>query len=201
MFSRRDLEKSFDYLFLDEAGQVSLANAVAMTRAAHNLVLVGDPRQLPQVIQGSHPPPAHMSCLDWIIGEHAVLPADRGVYLDITRRMHPDLCQYISEQIYEGKLNAHKDTARQRVDVDGLPYAGARLVPVEHDGRSQESQEEVAAIVAMVDRLLEGNWTDKDGTTRVLQRDDIIVVAPYNAQVNALSEALPGVRVGTVDKF
>ena len=201
LFSRGDLEKSFDYLFLDEAGQVSLANAVAMTRAAHNLVLVGDPRQLPQVIQGSHPPPAHMSCLDWIIGEHAVLPADRGVYLDITRRMHPDLCQYISEQIYEGTLNAHEDTARQRVDVDGLPNAGARLVPVEHDGCSQESEEEVAAIVAMVDRLLEGNWTDKDGTMRAIQRDDIIVVAPYNAQVNALSEALPGVRVGTVDKF
>ena len=201
LFSRGDLEKSFDYLFLDEAGQVSLANAVAMTRAAHNLVLVGDPRQLPQVIQGSHPPPAHMSCLDWIIGEHAVLPADRGVYLDITRRMHPDLCQYISEQIYEGTLYAHEDTERQRVDVDGLPNAGARLVPVEHDGCSQESEEEVAAIVAMVDRLLEGNWTDKDGTTRAIQRDNIIVVAPYNAQVNALSEALPGVRVGTVDKF
>nr|WP_321251747.1 TM0106 family RecB-like putative nuclease [uncultured Ruegeria sp.] len=201
LFSRTDLENSFDYLFVDEAGQVSLANALAMTRAADNLVLVGDPRQLPQVIQGSHPSPAHLSCLDWTIGDQAVVSADCGVYLDTTRRMHPDLCKYISEQIYEGTLQAHEETTRQKVDVDGLPHAGAFLVPIAHEGRAQEAEEEVAAISAMVERLLEGSWTDKVGNTRQIQRHDIIVVAPYNAQVNALSEALPGVRVGTVDKF
>ncbi|SHF45408.1 uncharacterized protein SAMN05444279_1512 [Ruegeria intermedia] len=201
LFARDDLADAFDYLFVDEAGQVSLANALAMTRAARNLVLVGDPRQLPQVIQGAHPHPADLSCLDWIIGDAPVLPPDRGLYLNTTRRMHPDVTAYVSDQFYAGTLTAHSDTARQAVMVDGLPRAGAFLVPVPHEGRAQDCPEEVAAIRAMVDRLLGGSWTDKTGATRPITRSDIIVVAPYNAQVNALTEALEGVRVGTVDRF
>ncbi|MEQ9694117.1 ATP-binding protein, partial [Shimia sp. SDUM112013] len=201
LFAREELEGTFDYLFVDEAGQVSLANALAMSRSTTNLVLVGDPRQLPQVIQGSHPHPADLSCLDWIMGDHAVLPADRGIYLDTTRRMHPRLTSYISDQFYEGTLQAHPDTANQVVEVPDLPSAGAFLVPVAHTGRAQDCPEEIKAIRAMVDRLLTGTWTDKTGATRPIRTDDIIVVAPYNAQVNALAEALGGIRVGTVDRF
>lgn len=201
LFAREELEGTFDYLFVDEAGQVSLANALAMTRAASNLVLVGDPRQLPQVIQGSHPHPADLSCLDWIMGDHAVLPTDRGIFLNTTRRMHPEVTEYISQQFYAGTLKAHADTARQAVDVAGLPAAGACLVPVTHEGRVQESPEEIAAIKAMIDRLLSGTWSDNTGQTRPIRSSDIIVVAPYNAQVNALSEALTGIKVGTVDRF
>ena len=201
-FSRPELEQTLDWLFVDEAGQVGLANMVAMGRAARNIVLVGDPRQLPQVIQGSHPAPANLSCLDWMLGDHATVPADRGIFLPVSRRMHPDVCRFISSQVYEGRLTSHPNTKRQALSGTIFPSSGAFWVPVSHDGNSQVASEEVAAISDAVEKLLSGHWTEMDGTTRRLRRSDIIVVAPYNAQVNALSDALPeGIRVGTVDKF
>jgi len=201
-FSRDDNVQAFDWLFVDEAGQVGLANMVAMGRAARNIVLVGDPRQLPQVIQGAHPEPANLSCLDWMLGEHATVPPDRGIFLPKSRRMHPDVCRFISDQVYEGRLTSHPDTARQSVTSTPFPEAGAFWVPVCHEGNAQISMEEVAAIQAATGELLRGNWTEKDGSTRPMRQTDIIVVAPYNAQVNALRDALPdGIRVGTVDKF
>ena len=201
-FSRDENVQAFDWLFVDEAGQVGLANMAAMGRAARNIVLVGDPRQLPQVIQGAHPEPANLSCLDWMLGEHATVPADRGIFLPTSRRMHPEVCRFISEQVYEGRLTSHPDTAHQCVTGTALPEAGAFWVPVPHEGNAQIAQEEVAAIGKNVTELLGGSWTEKDGSTRPMRETDIIVVAPYNAQVNALRDALPsGVRVGTVDKF
>ena len=201
-FSRDDNVQAFDWLFVDEAGQVGLANIVAMGRAARNIVLVGDPRQLPQVIQGAHPDPANLSCLDWMLGEHATVLADRGIFLPISRRMHPEVCRFISDQVYEGRLASHPDTARQCISGTPFPEAGAFWVPVSHEGNAQISLEEVAAIQAVTGELLRGTWTENDGLTRPMRQTDIIVVAPYNAQVNALRDALPeGIRVGTVDKF
>lgn len=201
LFSHPNLAGAFDYLFVDEAGQVSLANMLAMSNAARNLVLVGDPRQLPQVIQGAHPWPANLSCLDWILQDQTVVSPDRGIFLGTTRRMHPELCRYVSGQFYEGQLAAHESTAVQSVSATGLPRQGAFRIEVAHEGRAQECPEEVDAIRACVKRLLSGTWTDKDGTTRPMRPSDIVIVAPYNAQVNALSDALPGLRVGTVDRF
>lgn len=201
-FSRPEFEQTLDWLFVDEAGQVGLANMVAMARVARNIVLVGDPRQLPQVIQGAHPEPANLSCLDWMLGDHATIPPDRGIFLPVSRRMHPEVCRFISEQVYEGRLTSHPDTVRQAVSGTRFPVAGAFWVPVAHEGNAQISTEEVAAIEAAAADLLQGEWTEKDGTRRPLRETDIIVVAPYNAQVNALRDALPaGIRVGTVDKF
>ena len=201
-FSRDDNVQAFDWLFVDEAGQVGLANMLAMGRAARNIVLVGDPRQLPQVIQGAHPDPANLSCLEWMLGVHATVPPDRGIFLPASRRMHPDVCRFISDQVYEGRLTSHSDTARQAVTGTSLPATGAFWVPVPHEGNAQIASEEVAAIQAVAQELLTGNWTEKDGTTRPMRQSDIIVVAPYNAQVNALRDALPAdIRVGTVDKF
>lgn len=201
-FSRDDNVQAFDWLFVDEAGQVGLANMVAMGRAARNIVLVGDPRQLPQVIQGAHPEPANLSCLDWMLGEHATVPQDRGIFLPVSRRMHPAVCRFISDQVYEGRLTSHPDTACQSVTGTPFPEAGAFWVPVFHEGNAQISMEEVAAIQAAAGELLKGTWTEKDGSIRPMRQTDIIVVAPYNAQVNALRDALAdGIRVGTVDKF
>jgi uncharacterized protein len=201
-FSRDENVQAFDWLFVDEAGQVGLANMAAMGRAARNIVLVGDPRQLPQVIQGAHPEPANLSCLDWMLGEHATVPPDRGIFLPVSRRMHPEVCRFISDQVYEGRLTSHPDTACQAVSGTSFREAGAYWVPVPHEGNSQISSEEVAAIQAATSELLRGTWTEKDGTSRPMRHTDIIVVAPYNAQVNALRDALPdGIRVGTVDKF
>lgn len=201
-FSRDENVQAFDWLFVDEAGQVGLANMVAMGRAARNIVLVGDPRQLPQVIQGAHPEPANLSCLDWMLGEHATVPPDRGIFLPVSRRMHPEVCRFISDQVYEGRLTSHPDTVHQAVRGTRFPEAGAFWVPVPHEGNTQIAAEEVEAIRAAVADLMRGTWTEKDGTTRPMRVGDIIVVAPYNAQVNALRDALPGaIRVGTVDKF
>lgn len=201
-FSRPEFEQTLDWLFVDEAGQVGLANMVAMGRAARNIVLVGDPRQLPQVIQGAHPDPANLSCLDWMLGDHATVPPDRGIFLPVSRRMHPEVCRFISDQVYKGRLTSHPDTSSQAVTGTAFPSAGAFWVPVPHDGNAQLAPEEVAAIRDTVRDLFSCAWTEKDGTTRPTRRSDIIVVAPYNAQVNALRDALPeGIRVGTVDKF
>ena len=201
-FSREENVQAFDWLFVDEAGQVGLANLVAMGRAARNIVLVGDPRQLPQVIQGAHPEPANLSCLDWMLGEHTTVPPDRGIFLPVSRRMHPEVCRFISDQVYEGRLSNHPDTARQALTGTYFPKAGAFWVPVAHEGNAQVSTEEVEAISVAVTDLLKGTWTEKDGTTRPMRASDIIVVAPFNAQMNALREALPdAIRVGTVDKF
>ncbi len=201
LFSRDELEGAFDYLFVDEAGQVSLANLVAMSNAANNLVLIGDPRQLPQVQQGAHPYPAKLSCLDWILGEGLNVDPERGIFLPETWRMHPDLCAYISSQFYEDRLRSHSSTARQSVEARNMPRYGAWRVPVEHEGRAQICPEEIEAICNTIKRLLDGTWTDREGKSRPVRASDIIVVAPYNAQVNALSDALPDIRVGTVDKF
>ncbi len=201
LFSRPELSDTFDYLFVDEAGQVSLANLVGMSNAARNLVLVGDPRQLPQVVQGSHPPPADLSCLDWMLGDETIVPSDRGIFLSTTRRMHPDLCAYVSDQFYEGRLRSHEITVNQRILAETLPETGAWMISVDHEGRAQESPEEVAAIADTVETLLRGTWCNEDGIERDIRPNDVIIVAPYNAQVNALSDALPGIRVGTVDRF
>ena len=201
-FARDENVQRFDWLFVDEAGQVGLANMVAMGRAARNIVLVGDPRQLPQVIQGAHPAPANLSCLEWMLGEQATVPPDRGIFLAETRRMHPAVCDFISDQVYEGRLASHSDTGCQSVTGTAWPTAGAYWVSVAHDGNAQIAAEEVAAIGAAIENLLQGSWTDKNGATRPIGPGDIIVVAPYNAQVNALRAGLPSsIRVGTVDKF
>ncbi|MBW0157613.1 TM0106 family RecB-like putative nuclease [Sedimentimonas flavescens] len=203
LFSRPEFEQAFDVLFIDEAGQVGLANTLAMSTCARNLVLIGDPRQLPQVVQGAHPEPANLSCLDWMQGDAAAIPKDRGIFLPVTRRMNPDVCRFISDQVYEGHLRSHPDTARQCVGkVPNLPSTGAHFIEVPHEGNAQIAREEVDAIRQAVGALLQGTWTDKSGDTRPLRQSDIIVVAPYNLQVNALRRALPdGIRVGTVDKF
>ncbi|RBO97253.1 TM0106 family RecB-like putative nuclease [Pseudochrobactrum asaccharolyticum] len=201
-FARPEQEQALDWLFVDEAGQVGLANMVAMGRCARNIVLVGDPRQLPQVIQGAHPDPAHLSCLEWMLGDHATIPPDRGIFLPVSHRMHPEVCAFISQQVYEGRLASAPDTTVQAIRGTGCPEAGAFWVPVVHEGNAQIATEEVAAILATITDLLTGTWTDKYGTTRPVCPADIIVVAPYNAQVNALQDALPAaIRVGTVDKF
>ena len=202
LLAREEHVDRFDYLFVDEAGQVGLANLIATGRCARNLVLIGDPRQLPQVVQGAHPGATGLSSLEYLLGDLATIPEDRGIFLPVTRRMHPGLCRFISEQVYEGRLTSHPYTGRQKVEAPNWPSAGAYFVPVEHDGNIQISNEEIESIKCCVTELLAGTWTDKDGVARPVTEADIILVAPYNAQVNALLDALPkNIRVGTVDKF
>ena len=193
----------FDYLFIDEAGQVALADAVATSPCARNLVLLGDPQQLPHVTQGIHPGGVGVSVLEHLLGEAVTVPPDRGLFLERTWRMHPDVCGFISELAYEGRLRAAEVCAVQRIDSAGLAGTGLRYLPVEHTGNAQQSPEEAALIATEVRKLLaSGSFVDCAGVRRTLTPEDILVVAPYNMQVRCLLSVLPdGVEAGTVDKF
>ena len=206
-FSSPAAQAQLDYLFVDEAGQVSLANIVGMSPSTKNLVLVGDPMQLPQPLQGSHPGESGSSALEYLMQGAATLPPELGIFLPRTHRLHPSLCTFISESIYEGRLLPEPHTAARVIAGGGAPEAlvplecGVQFVPVEHEGNTQESEEEVAQIVALVAELRRRRVAGPRGETRPLADRDILVVAPYNLQVNRLQFALPGLRVGTVDLF
>jgi predicted RecB family nuclease len=194
---------SLDLLVIDEAGQFCLANTIAVAPAAANLLLLGDPQQLPQVSQGTHPEPVDTSALDWLVDGRRTLPDERGYFLDRTYRMHPAVCAAVSALSYEGRLQSHTHTTAAR-SLDGY-HPGVHVIPVAHQGNSTESPEEAEAIAAEIERLLGASWTDERGT-RPLAASDVLVLAPYNAQVTLLrrrlgSAGLGGVRIGTVDKF
>ncbi|HEY1308590.1 MAG TPA: TM0106 family RecB-like putative nuclease [Vicinamibacterales bacterium] len=202
-FSREAMDGQLDYLFIDEAGQVSLADAVAMVTAARNLVLLGDPQQLPQVRQGIHPEGSGCSVLEHLLEGRDTVPDDRGLFLAQTWRMHPDVCAFVSRLSYDGRLESAAGRDCQSIASPGLNGAGLRFLPVEHVGNSQASNEEANAVAHEVRQLLSGGtFRDHEGKIRPLTPADILVVAPYNMQVRCLREVLPAdVEVGTVDKF
>ncbi len=194
---------SLDLLVIDEAGQFCLANTIAVAPAADNLLLLGDPQQLPQVSQGTHPEPVDTSALDWLVDGQRTLPDARGYFLDRSYRMHPAVCVAVSALSYEGRLHSHTQCTAAR-HLDGYE-PGVHVFPVAHQGNSTESPEEADAIAAEIGQLLGTSWTDEHGT-RPLAASDVLVLAPYNAQVALVrqrltSAGLGGIRVGTVDKF
>jgi uncharacterized protein len=199
------MASSVDVLFVDEAGQMSLANVLAVSQAAGSIVLLGDPQQLDQPQRGAHPPGADVSALAHLLGEGATIDPDDGLFLTETWRLHPDVCAFTSELFYDGRLVSRPENGNQRLNCRGtLNGTGLRYVPVEHTGNQNESLEEAERVAELVGGLLRdrGTWTDKSGKTSVLTLEDILVVAPYNAQVSTLAQKLPaGARVGTVDKF
>ena len=203
LWAREPMQDQVEVLFVDEAGQMSLGDAIAVAQGGRSVVLLGDPQQLAHVSQGTHPHGSGASVLAHLLGDHDTVPAGRGVFLDQTWRMHPDVCRFVSETMYDGRLQPIDGLERQRIDSVGLSGAGLRLIEVEHVDNRQRAVEETKAIRAAIDQLLAGGvWTDRDGKTHDLTLDDILVVAPYNAQVRCLKAHLPAeARVGTVDKF
>ena len=192
-----------DYLVIDEAGQLALADALASANAARNLILLGDPLQLAQVAQAEHPGGSGASVLEHVLGDHATLPARDGVFIAVTRRMHPDVCAFISSQIYEGRLTSHESCARQSTNFG----TGLRWLQVRHTSRSTESNEEVRVVAEQITSMIGTPWIDQHGFESPLSAEDFMVVAPYNDQVKLLqssfqrSAVLARVQVGTVDKF
>jgi uncharacterized protein len=210
------MDQCLDYLFIDEAGQMALPVAIAVSTAAKNVVLLGDPLQLPQVRHAQHPGNVGASVLEHLLtgdqataGGPAVLrpvAPDRGILLTDSYRMHPDVCGFISELLYEGRLESAAGRDRQRVDSEGLSGSGLRYIAVPHRGNRQRSLEEARCIADEIELLLRGTVTETNGLTRPARPDDVIVVAPYNAHVQCIRRelerrGLAGVPVGTVDKF
>jgi predicted RecB family nuclease len=204
LWSREEYFEAVDVLFVDEAGQMSLANVLAISQAAKNLVLLGDPQQLEQPLKGSHPEGAEVSALDHVLAGARTITGDKGIFLESTWRLHPSLCKFTSEVFYEGRLHSHEGLERQ--SVEGHPWlgeAGLWFVPVKHEGNQNAAPEEVDRIAGIVETLIQPgvNWIDEEGRSRRLLPSDILVVAPYNAQVSDLAMRLPNARIGTVDKF
>lgn len=206
LFGMPEFDQYFDYLFIDEAGQVSLGHLVAMGAAARNIILVGDQMQLGQPIQGAHPGESGLSVLDYLLEGAATIAADRGILLDTSWRMHPTICGFISRAVYDGRLKAEDDNGRQALVLSAAHHAlqpsGIRLVEMAHNGCGQRSDEEVEFTAGLIESLLQQRYVDRAGNEAALGLGNILVVAPYNMQVNALKARLPtGARVGTVDKF
>ncbi|MGA7329805.1 MAG: TM0106 family RecB-like putative nuclease [Rhodomicrobium sp.] len=207
LFARQDLDRQLDYLFVDEAGQVSLGNIVAMATSACNLVLVGDQMQLGQPIKGAHPGESGSSSLEYVLGQMPTVPPHLGIFLPATRRMHPAVCGFISAAFYDNRLEPVSGNDRQRLVLSSgchpaLKPAGLSFVEVDHAGCAQRSDEEAAVVKALFDSLLRQRWIDRDGKEKALGVGDVLVVTPYNMQVATIEAVLPpGAKVGTVDKF
>lgn len=204
LWARDDAAETLDYLVVDEAGQMSLAHVLAAGRSARNLVLLGDPQQLEQPQKGAHPEGAEVAALVHVLGGQETISNDQGLFLDVTWRLSPSLCAFTSELYYEGRLDSRAGLEQQTISGP-TSFAGSGLfcVPVEHRGNQNRSLEEVETVIRAVRNLLKPGvqWTDGRGVTHALTSEDIVIVAPYNAQVGALAERLTDLRVGTVDKF
>ena len=194
-------------LFVDEAGQISLANVVAVSRATDSLVLLGDPQQLDQPMRGTHPPGADQSALAHVLAGEATMPADRGLFLETTWRLHPELCAYTSEVFYDDRLAPEPHLHVQRLDAPGAALGGSvgpRLLSTPTIGADSESPDEADEIARVARSIVESGatWVDEHGERRPVTWEEVLIVAPYNAQVGAIKRRLPtDARVGTVDKF
>jgi uncharacterized protein len=196
--------ESVDVLFIDEAGQMSLADVLAVSQAAKKLVLLGDPQQLERPTKGSHPDGADKSALEHLLNGRKTIEADMGFLLPETWRLHPKVCRYTSDFFYDERLSSHPISQSRVIEGHAwLNGAGLWLVPIEHAGNRNSSAEEVEAVARIVEGLLkpEVKWFRSAGNPRSLKEEDILIVAPYNAQVADLKIRLPKMRIGTVDKF
>ena len=204
LWCRQEFANSLHCLFVDEAGQLSLANVLACASAGKNRVLLGDPQQLEQPQKGSHPEGSDISALSHLLNGKKTIGEEQGLFLDKTRRLHPSICAFISELFYEGRLFSLESLHQQRI-TGPEPFCGAGLwlMPTAHIGNQTHSPEEIDRVEEIVNSLIstEATWTDDQGTTRKLTLNDILIVAPYNDQVNRIADRILSARVGTVDKF
>lgn len=202
-WAEEDSKGILDYLFIDEAGQMSLAHALAASRSAQNLVLLGDPQQLEQPQKGSHPEGSDIAALSHLLDSHQTMPPGKGLFLETSWRLHPEICQFTSEIFYDGRLKSKPGLENQKIIGTGLfDGVGLIYVPAVHQYNQSRADAEVSIISRIVASLLStGHWTDEENMTRKIENKDILIVAPFNAQVGALRRYLSEMRIGTVDKF
>jgi uncharacterized protein len=207
LFAREELDQKLDYVFIDEAGQISLAHLIAIGCSAKNIILLGDQMQLSQPIQGTHPDDSGLSSLDYLLKNQATIPPEQGIFLETTRRMHPNVCAFISDLVYDSRLVSDPSTDSRKLVLNELAHetlktSGISYVPVRHEANTQSSVEEANKVKEIYDSLLEQSFTTLSGDIRKLTSENILVVAPYNLHVHLLSKVLgTQARVGTVDKF
>src|SRR4030095_7378026 len=201
---RPEFFESVDFLFVDEAGQLSLIDTLALSHAGKNLVLMGDPQQLKQPQKGRHPEGTEVSALEHILQDQKTISKEQGLFLETTWRMHPAINDYISELFYDNRLHTKPDTINQKLEGNPSYHEpGLYIELVNHEGNQNSSEEEVEKVVSIVDDLLGKNvyWIDYDKQKHELNSHHIKIISPYNAQVEKLKAVLPDIQIGTVDKF
>jgi uncharacterized protein len=204
LWSRAAAHDVLDVLVIDEAAQMSLANVLAVSQSATTLILLGDPQQLDQPMKGTHPDGTGVSSLEHVLAGSHTIAEDRGLFLEDTWRLHPEICTFVSEMFYDDKLFAVAGCSGQTIkSVGPVAGSGLRQMPVVHAGNQSSSIEEAEVIANLVERILADrtSWVDRDGNKAPLGLEDIVIITPYNAQVFEIQQRLPGARVGTVDKF
>lgn len=206
LWSKPDFAQQVDVLIVDEAGQMALSNVLAVAPSAKSLVLLGDPQQLEQPLQSSHPEGSDIAALKHWLGPRTTMPIDKGLFLDVTWRLHPSICGFTSEVYYENRMTSKAGLEFQEIGGETeFSGSGLRYVPVEHTGNTARSVEEADVIFDIVSKLTDGSatWINQNQKSQVLMSDHILIVAPYNAQVALLQERNPQLAssIGTVDKF
>lgn len=203
MWSKPDFSNSVDYLFVDEAGQLSLIDTLAVSHCCSNIVLLGDPQQLKQPQQGVHPDGTEVSALEHVLQGDKTISEGQGIFLEETWRMHPSINAFVSELFYENRLKSRNHLKQQKLIGSRFDGSGLCLEIVEHHGNTSSSAEEVNRVVEIVNELCTKNvrFVNQSGEESILTAREIKIISPYNAQVNALMKCLPNFDIGTVDKF
>ncbi len=204
-FTYQDKKKPSDFLIIDEAGQYGLANSVAAAMFTENVILLGDQNQLPNVTQGSHPMGIENSVMSFCLGNNSIVGQEYGIFLPITRRLHPKICSYISDAFYQSQLKPHEDNKNRQLiirNTDNTDISGINLIELEHEGCAQISVEEQNSIDNKINYLMKNCHLKINNQIKNINYKDFIIVSPYNAQVNYLKSTLnSNLNIGTVDKF
>ena len=205
LFSDQALNQKLDYLFIDEAGQVSLANTLAMCTSTKNIILIGDQMQLSQPIKGIHPGISDKSSLEYLLEGYDTIPPEKGIFLNKTRRLNKNICDFVSSSFYDSRLKTHPVTNERyvKLDLDKINDEGINYIPMSHENNAQKSNEESDYIKDLLKKIIGKKCKDnKESKERKIDLNDVLVVAPFNMQVNNLTRNLPiNSKVGTIDKF
>jgi predicted RecB family nuclease len=206
-FSRPACDEKLDYIFIDEAGQLTTADVLAISLSAKNVVIIGDQMQLSSPISAVHPGESGKSLPEYLLEGKDTISLDKGIFIDKSRRLHPKLRQFISENFYDERLKNFDFTEKRKIifsnKKDLLPETGIVMVDANHKNMCrQKSEEEGKLVKDYYNRLLGSTFLDENNSKKIMNEEDILVVAPYNVQVNYLKSILPkGAKVGTIDKF
>ena len=206
-FSRPACEEKLDYIFVDEAGQLTTADIVAISLSAKNVVIIGDQMQLSSPISAVHPGESGKSLPEYLLEDQDTISSNKGIFIDKSRRLHPKLCKFTSENFYDGRLKNFDITEKRKITFSKkenlLPETGILMVDAKHkEACRQKSEEEGKIVKDFYNKLLGSTFSDNKNPKKIMNEEDILVVAPYNVQVNYLKSILPKeARVGTIDKF
>mgnify|MGYP006161256181 FL=1 len=197
-------DKIFDFIFFDEAGQLSISKVIASSLSSKNIVMIGDHMQLPQPSLGIIEGESSLSPIEYLIKDKNTISDEKGIFLEKTFRMHSSICEFISNSFYEKRLITDKNNSNQKILKNNGESVknGIYLVDLNHSGSTVQNLNEVVFINNIYKNLINKKWINRNLEKSQITNKDVLVVSPFNAQVNLLKENLPkNAQVGTIDNF